>query len=255
MLNSLNDWERKHFVDGGGEPFLFYVVYGEIDSSIPLSGELYRSEGIPSGIDVMSYSVESDVDVIASFRKGYVWDKFVARNPEFAAQVESCQSCIILRGTPTESKTLNYLRDTVGLVTFMLDNGGCAVFDPQVLRWWGPSEWKSKLFDPSTPVPTQHVVILKSEERSSKRFWFHTRGMRKFGRPDISLHDVTEENAKDALDIINQLISTQAFGEVFSKSQQRTTNFFSSEVLVSRLGGLGDLDFNNYYLELSLKGT
>ncbi len=38
-------------------------------------------------------------------------------------------------------------------------------------------------------MPRQHVVILTSEECSGDGrplTWFHTRGMRKFGRPDLS---------------------------------------------------------------------
>jgi hypothetical protein len=91
MTSLLSDWEREHFVDSDEEPFLFYVVYGDVDSSVELSREKYRSEGIPEGIDVMSYNADSDLDVITSFREGYVWDKFVAKNPELAAQVEGCQ--------------------------------------------------------------------------------------------------------------------------------------------------------------------
>lgn len=253
MPNLLGNWERKHFVDGGGEPFLFYVVYGEVDPSIPLSSELYHSEGIPLGIDVMSYSADSDLDIVTSFRKGYVWDNFLARNPEFAAHVESCQSCIILRGTPTESETLNYLRDTVGLVAFMLDNGGCAVFDPQILRWWSPNEWKSELFNPVGPVPTHHIVILKSEEdESSRSYWFHTRGMRKFGRPDISLHNMTEENEESAISIINELISIQAFGAIFTENEQVSIHLPSQEIIAARKGSLDDPDFNNFHIDVFL---
>jgi hypothetical protein len=252
MRGELDTWERQYFVPSGGDPLLFYVVYGDVDSSVELSRKKYRSEGIPEGIDVMSYNADSDLDVITSFREGYVWDKFVAKNPELAAQVEGCQSCIIIRGTPTESRTLNYLRDTVGLITFMLNNGGCSVFDPQILRWWSPSEWKSELFSPEAPVPTRHVVILKSEEKSSNRFWFHTRGMRKFGRPDISLHDVTEENEESVINIINKLIYIQAFGEVSFESQKIRVQIFEADFTATKKGDLNNLDFNNYHIEVNL---
>jgi hypothetical protein len=48
VTSELETWQRKHYVAGGGDPFLFYVVYGEIDSSAPLSRSAYRSNGIPA---------------------------------------------------------------------------------------------------------------------------------------------------------------------------------------------------------------
>ncbi|NJM66103.1 MAG: hypothetical protein HC851_10765 [Acaryochloris sp. RU_4_1] len=252
MLDELDTWERKHFVDGGGEPFLFYVVYGEVDSSIALSSEQYRSEGIPSGIDVMSYSADSDLDVITSFREGYVWDKFVAKNPKYAQQIKDCETCIVIKGTPHESRTLNYLRDTIGLITFMLDHEGCAVFDPQILRWWHPSEWKEGIFNPAAPAPTQHVVILKSEESLSNRYWLHTRGMRKFGRPDISVHNVSLQMEQVVIDLCNALILREAYGSVIPEGERLSFSAFSPEVLVTYHGGLDNLEFNNFYIELTL---
>jgi hypothetical protein len=74
-------------------------------------------------------------EVPGSFRDGYLWDEFAATDPELAATVGRCEHCMILRGTPTESTTLDYLRDTVGLITFLIDHGGCAVYDPFMFRW------------------------------------------------------------------------------------------------------------------------
>jgi hypothetical protein len=251
MLGELDTWERQYFVPGGGDPLLFYVVYGDVDSSVALSREKYRSEGIPEGIDVMSYNADSDLDVITSFREGYVWDKFVAKNPELAAQVEGCQSCIIIRGTPTESRTLNYLRDTIGLISFMLDNGGCAVFDPQILRWWHPIEWKDRIFNPAAPVPTHHVAILSSqEEGNATEKWFHTRGMRKFGRPDISVHNISPPMEQMVINLCDTLITQEAYGSVILEGERLNISPSSPEFLVAHHGDLDNLEFNNFYIEL-----
>jgi hypothetical protein len=85
VTSELKTWERKHYVAGGGDPVLFYVVYGEIDASAPLSRSKYRSNGAPDGIEVMSYGPNMHPDVPGSFRDGYLWDEFVASDPEFAA--------------------------------------------------------------------------------------------------------------------------------------------------------------------------
>jgi hypothetical protein len=246
----LAEWERKHYVDGGGDPFLFYVVYGEINADAPLSRNTYRSNGSPDGIEVMSYGPSTHPDVPRSFCDGYLWDEFVAEDPELAAIVSECPHCMVLRGTPTDSTTLDYLRDTVGLITYMLDQGGCAVYDPQMFRWWKPSEWQRQLFDPAAAVPRNHTVILVSEEEDPSLKWFHSRGMRKFGRPDISVHNVPASLEAGVIDLCNRMIEHQAFGHVVSDGQEIKMASLPSGAVIRHGGNLDDPDFNNVHLDV-----
>lgn len=251
MTSELETWERKHYVAGGGDPTLFYVVYGRIDASVSMSRTKYRSNGAPDGINVMSYGSNSHAEVPGSFRVGYLWDEFVADDPELAATVGGCEHCMILHGTPTDSTTLDYLRDSVGLVTYLIDRGGCAVYDPFMFRWWKPSEWKQRIFDPAAAVPSHHTVILVSEENDSSLKWFHTRGMRKFGRPDVSVHNVTSDLEDGVIDLCNRLIEYQAFGHVVQDGQQVKMASLPSGGVLQHRGDLDDPDFNNVYLEVS----
>ena len=230
---------------------LFYVVYGEVDTSAPLSRSRYRSNGAPDGIDVTSYGPNTHPDVPGSFREGYLWDEFVADDPEFAAGVERCEHCMILRGTPTDSTTLDYLRDTVGLITYLIDHRGCAVYDPFMFRWWQPSEWKPKIFDPAAAVPRHHTVILVFEENQFSLKWFHTRGMRKFGRPDISVHNVAAELEDGVIDLCNRLIEHQAFGQVVDDGQQIKMASLPSGGVIRHGGDFDDPNFNNVHLDVS----
>ena len=140
MASPLETWERKHYVPDGGEPFLFYVVYGEFKPSEPASRQKYRSNGCPDGVDVRSYGPRSHPEVPASFREGYLWDQFVVEDSELAATVARSEHCMIVRGTPNDPTTLDYLRDTIGIITYFLDHGGIAIYDPLMFRWWPPSE-------------------------------------------------------------------------------------------------------------------
>ena len=252
MTDTLNAWERQYFVDDGREPLLFYVIFGEIDTSEALSQQKYRSAGIPLGIDAESYCAENHRELLDGFREGYSWNKFLTQAPQHVAQVKNCHWCTVLKGTPTESKTLNYLRDAVGLITYMLDHGGCAVFDPQVLHWWTPVEWRERLFEPAAPVPTHHVVILVSDEAIPNQKWFHTRGMRKFGRPDLSMHYVNQRHEENTIRLFNYLISVQAFGASFIKNQYLTLDLLNLDLSLSYDGNLNNPDFNNSHLEISI---
>jgi hypothetical protein len=190
-------------------------------------------------------------DVPGSFRDGYLWDELVANDPKLATAVGRCEHCIILRGTPTDSTTLNYLRDTVGLITHLLDHGGCAVYDPFMFRWWQPSGWKQQIFDPATAVPRHHTVILVSEENDPSLKWFHTRGMRKFGRPDISVHNVATDLEDGVIDLCNRLIEHQAFGHVVQDGQKIKMPSLPSGGVIRHGGDLDDPDFNNVHLDVS----
>lgn len=252
MTSELETWNRKYYVAGGGDPMLFYVVYGEFDSSVPLSRQKYRSNGAPDGIDVLSYGPENHPDVPGSFRDGHLWDEFFADAPDRAVTVARCEQCVIIRGTPTDSTTLDYLRDTVGLITFLIDHGGRAIYDPFMFRWWQPSDWKQQIFDPAAPVPRHHTVILVSEEDDPALKWFHTRGMRKFGRPDISVHNVPIELEAGVIDLCNRLIEHQAFGHVVADGEKIQMASLPSCGVILHCSDLDDPEFNNVHIEVRL---
>jgi hypothetical protein len=157
----LVEWPRRHYVPGGKHPFLFYVVYGRVDATKALSRSKYRSNGIPDGIVVTAYGPTEHTRV-ASFRDGYVWDRFVTEDPVLAAKVAAQDFCLVLTGEITDPPTLNYFRDVIGVLTFCLDAGGVAIYDPQMFKWWEPSEWRSHVFDIGSSAPRHHVVILVS---------------------------------------------------------------------------------------------
>jgi len=54
-------------------------------------------------------------------------------------------------------------------------------------------------------------VILTSEEPDRPGLWYHTRGLRMFGRPDLSVRGVSPELEPAAQDLFNRFIEMQAF--------------------------------------------
>jgi len=141
----LKDWLRPSYQPNGGDPFLFYVIYGEVDLESPLSRSSYRSEGIPDGLEVMHYGSDRHADVVSGFREDYLWEEFLKNDPGCAAQVAAANECVVLRGTPTNPANLNYLRDTVGLLTHFLGHGGLCVYDPHMFNWWTPERWRERI--------------------------------------------------------------------------------------------------------------
>jgi len=44
------NWPRQYYRSGGGDAFLFYVVYGPVPQDFTISGPKYRVDNIPDGV-------------------------------------------------------------------------------------------------------------------------------------------------------------------------------------------------------------
>lgn len=246
----LESWERGHFKPGGGDAFLFYVIYGHVDTEASPSSSKYRTEGIPEGLDVMAYGPNAHPEVPASFCEGYLWDQLRSTNPKLAETIAAQNSCLILRGTFPDPSNLNYLRDTIGLITHFLDSGGIAVYDPQMFEWWSPEKWRERIFDPAAPVPRHHTVILVSENTDGSE-WLHTRGLRKFGRPDISIPKAPTAHREALTDLCNRFIELQAFGGLIAEGQEIRMKNLPDGLTCRHGGDFEDPDFNNVHVCIS----
>jgi hypothetical protein len=243
-------WSRPYFARPGGRPFLFYVVYGKFENQPSLSASLYRSAGLPDGLDLYHYDVEKNPAVLAGFLEGYLWDELRSRNPALASRISESTECLILRGESEDGDTLNYLRDCVGLLTYFLDHGGIAIYDPLMFQWWEPEDWRKRIFDPAGPVPRHHAVILTSDEPDAGLTWFHTRGMRKFGRPDLSIHNVPAQYREAVIDLCNRFIELQALGGIIDEGQAVRMKSIPPGMVCHHRGDLDDPEFNNVHVEI-----
>ena len=250
MTDALDHWQRNYYASSDSEAFLFFVAFGLVTPDQPLSRRTYRCNGIPDGFELIAYDRVRHGHYMAGFLNGYLWDQLVAENPDLASNVRQSHGCMVLRGSQRNPSTLDYLRDCVGLLTFFLDNGACAICDPQMLQWWSPQQWRERLFAPAAPVPRQHTVILHSvEEGPGNLTWVHTRGMRKFGRPDISVRRVGHEYLAAVTDLCERFIEYQALGGVIPEGQEVRMASLPVGGVARHGGGLDDLDFNNVHVE------
>ena len=249
MKSSLETWQRPYYSSGGGDAFLLYVVYGPIPRDFSISASKYRYDDIPEDVEINTYGPTSDPEAVDTFRSGFLWDQFQQANIKVANDVATQSECLIIRGTISDPRDLNYLRNVVGFVAWCLDEGSVAIFDPQMFKWWTPSEWRTWLFEPASAMPTHHVMILTSEE-GDRTEWFHTRGMRKFGRPDLSVHRVSPDLRDGVIDLLNRFIEFQAFGGIIEEGQEIKMRSLPPGMICVHQGNLDDPDFNNVHVEI-----
>lgn len=243
-------WPRPYFRQGGGTPFLFYVLYGKAAQPLRLSRSKYRCTGVAPTLDLMEYGPDRHPEIVQSFLHGFLWDRLKQENPALAEYVAAQTHCTIVRGTYPDARTLDDFRNAIGLLTCMVDAGCGAIFDAQMFRWWSGEEWKREIFEPAAAIPRAHVTVLWSNEDDDRTRWLHTRGMRKFGRPDISLHCVPEDQHDAALDLCNRFIELQALGGVVEEGEEIRMASLPEGMRCHHGGDLEDPDFNNVHLEI-----
>jgi hypothetical protein len=243
------EWPRPLYTSGGGDAFLFYVIYGDVARHLSIPPDRYRVYAVPDRISVMRYGPAEKPEVVGSFRQGYAWEELRRENPDLAKAILAEEHCVIVRGWVSDPPSLDYFRNVIGLLTFLLDQGGAAIYDPQILTWWSPAEWQNRVFAPAAPVPRAHVVTLFSAEADGTR-WFHTRGMRKFGRPDLSIHHVAAAQQEGIIDLCNRFIEFQAFGGVIDEGQEIRLHALPSGLRCFHRGHEDDPDFNNVHVAI-----
>jgi hypothetical protein len=253
----LESWPRPYLQAGGGDAFLFYWVVGDFQRLGSLSRSTYRSNGLPKGVTLQQMRRGSDsgqFDELLASHFGRFLDEQLPAG--LAAEVRAAPEYLVVSGTVSAPETLDYLRDTVGLLSWLLDAGGAALLDWQCLKWWTVADWRQQVFEPAAPVPSQHVQILLSEdeERPGAR-WYHTRGMRKFGRPDISVRGVPPELHEPVTELCHRFIQLQALGGVVPEGQPIRLQGLPEGMVSHTRGDEDDPDFNNAHLDIVWPGA
>ena len=249
MPEPLPDWPRPRFAPGGGEPFLFFAVFGASVDGLQVSRNRHRCEGVPAGIDIGVHDAERHAGVLDSFRSGFLWETLEREDAALARTIAAATRCVVLRGSPVDHATLAYLRDVVGLVEALLETGAVGVFDPQRFAWWSPAQWHDRVFEPGRPRVHEHVAILTSPMPDGTD-WLHTRGMRQFGRPDLSMHRVDAALRGAAIAMFDRFIELQALGGVVAPGQPIRMAGLPGGLSCHHRGDEDDPDFNNRHIEI-----
>jgi hypothetical protein len=180
----------------------------------------------------------------------WIGREFRREHGKLATDVSASDQCLVLRGVVPDPPTLDYFRDAVGLVMALLESGGTAVFDPHMFKWWSASEWRDLAFEPAGAVPRHHVVILVSDEPGGRSRWYHTRGMIKFGRPDVSVRNVPPALEAAVRELCERFVDMQAFGAVIAEGQEIKMDALPRGWRCRHGGSLDDPDFNNRHVEI-----
>jgi hypothetical protein len=253
-------WDRPLFTPGGGDAFVYFVVFGADADLLEISTDEHHVDEIPDGIDAH----ELGPDWVQSFFEPPMGDQLRARDPDTAAEAEQAETCIIVTGAVSDPPTLGYLRNVIGLATAALDTGGAAVLSLQTLDLFDPERWRAEVFETDRTLPHRLVALLVSDEdvddgqndddvaaEHDPLLWVHTRGLRTFGRPDLSIHGVAPDELELINQLLNALVAQLARGLVIDDGMTMDIGGDVGTLRFDRRGHVDDPDFNNEHLEIT----
>lgn len=239
-------YERPYYVEINYRPLLFYVVFGVKDEELNVSRERHHVDAFPEGLDFVFYNKSEHGEYMASLIGGSLGEILKEDNPALYQAIQNTDTWAVIRGEVQDDADLNYMRNTIGFVQALLETGAIGVLDLQTFSLLTPETWTETVFSKEFD-PYDHTVILASETEDGS-LWLHTRGMRKFGRPDISMEGVNNDSVDNAVQVINQMIYYGALGAFFSRPTKFNLHTGSSYVVNPQfIDDMENPDFNNSY--------
>ena len=234
MIFGSSSWPRPRFVAGGGDALVAFEVCGDFAASIPTELSV---EGVQISV------ADNDLSRFGAAEL----EMLRQSNLEAAPQLESALQVVQIRGIVSDPQNLDYLRDCLAFIEKLLESGGAIVIDPQTLQIFSPAQFRF-IFCGNAFEPTSHATILLSMQ--GETIWLHTRGMRIFGRADISCHNVKAEEVEKLQPVFNGLIRMQAAGALIPDGQIVQAVGIEDRLICRQRGGLDDADFDNFAIEL-----
>lgn len=233
------DWERPQYEAGGGDASVLFVVFGPKPEPLRVTSLAHRV--VP--MDLQLELEYQDPSVAAGLLESGVGATLLQGWEGEEPSVLTADGCMVMRAEVPDPKDLKYLRNCVGVVTAILEAGGRAAANLQSLGMFTPEGWRGVIFAPDKPQPRLQVNVFHGEEEGGK-IWLHSRGLRAFGRPDLSIRGVPADALPAASELANRLIEAQAYGRVIPDGP-------IEGLLARNTGTLEDPDFLNVHVELA----
>lgn len=239
------EWPRPYWQPSDEQAVLLFFVFGAFAEDLAIPAARYGSPGLPEGVELQRMQ-----NAVLARWEGYPLSGALGEllredDPEAFKAAKEAPHVVVIRGRFADRENLDYLRDTLGVVAALTDIGGKAVVDPQILTVFGAQQWREHYLVQGGAPPRHHVLILCSPEETKGRSWIRTRGMRKFGRPDISLSNVPDREIDRAGALAERFVELGALGSHFEQGQTVEVDGVPNGLVVALSGDENDPRFNN----------
>ncbi|MGN6788461.1 MAG: hypothetical protein ACTHJP_02885 [Rhodanobacteraceae bacterium] len=243
------DWTRPHWSRDEAKAMLVWFVFGEFPAEPKLDLTAHGSHGLPQGVEILRIPKDRLAHWEGHPLRGALGEILREGNPGAFELARKAPECLMLRGELADTDSLAYLRDTLGVIAALLDVGGVAVVDPQILELFSADDWRARYAAGAIATPRSHVLVLCQDDTGGAA-WIKTRGMRKFARPDISIRRVPQAEVQRAGAVAARLADLQARGMRFGDGSGVEVEGLPDGLKIKRGGSLDDPEFNNTHLEM-----
>jgi hypothetical protein len=223
---SVPDWPRPHHKPAPSKASLFYLVFGEPPAHLNVKRARHHVDELPPQLQVSIHARGDDPAWFDGWFSPPVGLELPLVFGAGANAVYRTTQVAAVRAEFNDPADLAYLRNTVGVVSAIADSGAVAIFDVPALTWWRPEEWRRRFVDRSEFHIGDHIFTAVSEDPAAPgTLSLHTRGMRKFGRPELLVRhlpgprDVDAPAVRDAAEVVDGLSNYLARGGVVADGE------------------------------------
>lgn len=221
-------WPRPHYQASPQRPELFYLVVGEQPEgeTLHLSRARHHVDRIEPDLQISKHRRSDDPAWFDAWFSGNLGRLIDEAFREESEAVRAAGALTAVRGSFPDQDSLGYLRNTIGVVSAVAEAGALAVFDVYAFTWWRPDEWRRRFVDRSEfHIDEQIFIAVTDEPRLRPGLWSYTRGMRKFGRPDLHVrhlggaYDASNPAIRDSGVLLGGVANYLAGGAVVGDGQ------------------------------------
>ncbi len=243
-------WPRPYWKQGDEHAVLLFFVFGTFDKELRIPAARHGSKGLPEGIELFRYPRTTLEQWEGYPLHGALGALLRQDDPRAFEAAGKSSEVLSVRGRIEDPDSLDYLNDTLGVIAGLMDIGGVAVADPQILSLFDGASWNERFMVEGGAPPRNHVLILcnDDDEAAGDAAWVRTRGMRKFGRPDVSIRNVPLDRADVAGELCMRLVQMQVMGAHFVDGQELEIEGLPGVLRARRGGSLEDPKFNNTHV-------
>lgn len=243
------DWTRPHWSRDEAKAMLVYFVFGEFPDEPKLDLTAHGGHGLPQGVEILRIPKDRLAHWEGHPLRGAIGEILREGNPGAFELARKAPECLMLHGELADADSLAYLRDTLGVLAALLEVGGVAVVDPQILEMLSADGWRARYTADTIAASRSHVLVLCQDDAGGDA-WIKTRGMRKFARPDISIRGVPQSEVQRAGAVAARLTELQARGMRFGDDSTVDVEGMAAGLKIKRGGSLDDPEFNNTHLAI-----
>lgn len=210
-------WPRENYTRGGGAADIALIALSsaKLPDPLPVSRKKHgmpdEGDG-PESIALVARDRAEDPDWFASSVLG-PFTELIATDlgPSAAATALAAEYAYVIEAQLDDPDDLGHVQAAWALAKCVCEEGAAVVIDVYAARAHLGSEIAALL--PERSFDVMQEVTLFFEELGDGKLAAWSLGLRKFGRPDLVLVDVTAETATEAALLLRDIAATLASGE------------------------------------------